>query len=541
MSRQASEGTLYRWLTGSTSRAAGLALCFLVTPVCLLGSALGRHRAPGLPVDDLYAFLWSSGQLRRWLAGVAVPGRADLAKDAAAFWPARPVPTLLQAVAGWQLDEGLAFGLLLLALLFLAGLGPALLAQRLLGSGRVWAVLLSGLAVQLSPPVILAAWSADLAVLGVGPLALALAVRRPWAVALFSLIAGGFGAALGLGIAFVGIVSRRPWALFALVPVVVGLALPSASLPGSPRVTARPPGVPAYVTAVRAVFPLPEAGASERPDWGLTDPRPSSAGQLGRIPARLHGGPLALLGCLLALFFRPSRAWGGVGVVVLAALTAGLGLLPLPGVPPPAAAAWFDSLFEALGADSAEFLAMLLLCAGLGWAALARWRWPAAVACGLLLWLGTPLHPLQPGLPVTNLPPEPAVQALENHEPGPFLAFPDPAPPFTQDGPSVAEVLHLASRLGRPIHVGHGPHPDPALVAHLAWVVDHPIDQAAAEIVWETRAQAPLEAARGSGTRAVLVDSAALQPDQLDRLRGELQRLLGPPLAEGGRWLAWGI
>lgn len=528
----------------SVGSILGLTMIAALVPACLLRGALGPHRAPGLPDDGLYGLLFAGSQLRRWLLGLAAPGQADLAWDAVGFWPAHPLPALAQGLGGGLLDDGFAYGLLLAVALWLAGFAPGLLAGRQLGLRRVWVPALAALAVQLSPPVVRAAWSADFAVLGVGPLALTLAVRPRWAVVLCGLLAGGWGAGIGIATALSGALLRRPLALVALLPVIAGLALPCPELPGASSSVEDGAVVPGVVTAAGSVFPVPvglTTGSEGTTASALSgDGVASSAGSSAwGLVARLHGGPLVVLGCLLGLAFARTRLLGCLGLAVLVALTAGTGFLPLPGVPPPEPAAWFTGGFGSLGVSGGALLALPLLAAGLGWATLVRARWPTALFVLPVLLLATPLRPLEPGLPVTNLPPEPAVEAVANLPVGPILVFPDPAEPFLQPEASLAQALYLGARTGRAVRVGRDAHPDPQLVLGLARLAGLTVDVGVAEDAWQTRGDTPAAGARAQGFVALFVDVQALEPHQLQPVRAALQGWLGPPLAEGGRYLAW--
>jgi len=508
---------------------------FLVGPALLLRGAVGVHRVPGLPLESLFSTLFAGAQLERWLLGAATFGQADLVHGGQPYWPAQSSHAGVLAVLNLVLDEPIAYAVVLVLALWLAGLGPALLARKMLGDGHLAACTVAGLAVQLSPPVLRSVWDAELAILAVGPVALALAARSRWSCALWALIAGGMGwiaaALCGLG---AGIL-RRPWAGLATLPLVLAVALPSAALPGATQALPTPSTASSYVTMDRAVLP---AGFP-----ALTPPRlvePDDSGWLG-LPARVHGGPVAVLGCLLALCWRRTRAWGSLGAVALVLLHAGLGPLPQPGSMPAEPAGWWVAVKLALPGASAAGgpLIPVVLAAGLGLGAVVRWRREASVlVLALCLWT-SPLLPLDSGVPVTNFPPLPAASALSSAGAGPVLIL--PAWSYGQPGAGFAEQLHLAARLGRPAALGSGEWVAPAFMAHTAWLLDVPVHQDAATALWDNRHEAPLDAARSAGFAGLLVDAWAYSPEQIALLRAELFRLVGPPAAEGERWLAWAL
>lgn len=514
----------------------------LVVPVLLLGGAVGEHRLPGIPDEPLFATLFAGSQVHGWLVGEGSWGWTQLAGSGAAYWPAQASSAGALAVLELVLAEPWAYAGLLLSALWLAGLGPALLARRLLGCERSAAFLVAGLAVQLSPPVLRCAWDGQLAVLAVGPLCLALACRRPWVVALCGLLAGGMGALTAVVVAFGAAIGRRSWALTALLPplllaVVLLLAWPSAPLPGSTTAPLDLAATPAYVTAGGASFPVtaPLSSVSEPvvPSRGASD--------WTSLPARIHGGPVALLGCLLGLAWRRSRSWALIGLGASTLLYLGLGPLPLPGTEAGVPSAWFAALLAWLpgGAGAPELLIPVIVAAGLGLGALVRWRRDASVfVLAVCLWT-SPLLPLG-ATPVTNLPPLPAAEAIAAVEDGPALVLPVVGSPDVRSCAGPAELLHLAGRLDRPLPVIL-PIQDPALGARIAWLLDRPVRLDSAALLWKGRDEPPLGWAREHGYRALIVDSQAYTAAELGLLRAELASLAGPPLAAGPRWLVWGL
>ncbi len=515
-------------------------LLYLVAPAALLVPAVGPHRSPGLPAEPLFATLVSGAQVQRWLTGADLWGVTGLIEGAFPYyWPAQLSVAGPLAVLRFVLSEPFSYGLLLLVALWFAGLGPALLARRLLGREQHAAWLIAGLAVQLSPPVLRCAWDGQLAVLGVGPLCLALAARRGWAAFGWGLLAGGMGAVTAGLAALSAILDRRWWAISALLPPVLLAAVlwgyqGSAPLPGSTTAPVELAFTPAYVGTNGAVFPRVGEQA-----W------PTSRSEPGRpwtsLPARLHGGPLALLGCLLGLAWRRVRPWALLGLGALLLLHLGLGPMPPPGVEAGEPAAWLAFLFGGLpgGAGPPELLIPVVLAAGLGLGALVGWRREASVlVLAVCLWT-SPLLPLG-RLPVTNLPPLPAADALAALEPGPVLLLPVVESPFRQAGAGDAELMHLAARIHRPLPLDMGACGIP-LVAHISRIADLPVHQGAAEAIWSNRDQVPLDAARAQGFRGLILDTESLTPTQLGLIRLDLQRSLGPPIAEGERWLVWGL
>jgi hypothetical protein len=510
---------------------------FLVAPLVLLAPAVGRHRVPGLPGEPLFATLVQGVQLGRWLRGLDAWGNTGLVDGIhPQYWPAQLGVAGPLAVLDLLLEEPWAYALLLVAALVLAGLGPALLARRLLGASGHASWIIAGLCVQLSPPVLRCAWDGGLALLVLGPLCLALASRRPWAAALFGLLAGGMGALSGLLTASGALLARRPWALAALLPplllaVLLHGSMHSGPWPGSANPPLERSFVPAYVGGDGAMFPLPHR-----------EPEPSVAPGAGgwlALPARLHGGPVALIGCLLGLAWRRSRPWALLGLGAVALLHLVLGPLPPPGGDAGEPAAWVVGLLGWLpgGAGVSELLILPLLAAGMGFGALVAWRREASViVLAVVLWAS----PLQPGerLPVTNLPPLPATAALADLGQGQVLLLPAVASPFRQPGAGDAELMHLAHRLGRPLPLDDDPG-GAALIAHIARTLELPVHVGAAPVVWFHTRVAPRELPDGHD--ALLVDAQAYTPEQIALLRVELQRLFGPPRAEDPRWLLWAL
>ena len=510
---------------------------FAVAPGLLLWRAVGPHRVPGLPQEPLFATLAAAGVIERWLVAPGSLGQCELALGAGGFLPAQLSVALPLAGLSSVLGLAWAYGLVLLVALWLSGLGPALLARRLLGAEALAAAVVAGLAVQLSPPVLRCAWDGQLALLAIGPVCLALAARRPWSTALWGLVSGGMGAVTAL-FAVVGAgVRRRPWAALALaLPILTGLILALGATPDLPGAAGWQGSAElgeAYVTAGGAVFPQTAVAAG-------MDASPASF-DWASLPARLHGGPVALLGCLLGLAWRRSRPWALLGLGALVCTHALLGPLPLPGEQAARPPSWLGGGVPWLpgGAPALELLLPILLGAGLGYAALVRWRREAsALVLAVCLWT-SPLLPLDRGLPVTNLPPLPAADALGELEPGPALLLPAVGEPYRQPGAGVAELLLLAVRLDRPLPLVGGDAQDPAITARTAWLANHPVELGSASLLWAAREQAPLEQARQGGYRALIVDLQAYDGGTRGFVRAELERLLGPPLAEDPRWLAW--
>ncbi len=513
-------------------------MLFLLAPAALLAPAIGRHRIPGLPGEPLFATLVQGAQAVRWLRGLDSWGVTGLVDGGYPYyWPAQPTVAAMLSALELALSEPFAYALLLGLALTVAGLGPALLARRVLGGEGRAAWIVAGLCVQLAPPVLRCAWGGELAVLAVGPLCLALAAGSRWAAGLFGLAAGGMGALTGLTTALGAVMTRRPWALVALLPPLLLLALlhgspQSGPWPGSTTPPRQQSFVPAYVTAAGAVFP--DASVGE------VSPRPfdDGAGWLD-LPTRLHGGPVVVLGCLLALAWSRSRPWALLGLGGLVLLHLGLGPLPPPGGNPGEPAEWMAALVRWLpgGAAAPELLVPPILAAGLGFGALVRWRREASVfVLALTLW-SSPLLPLG-RLPVTNLPPLPAAEALAELERGPVLLLPAVASPYRQPGAGDAELLHLASRLGRPLPLDADPR-GTALVGLLARQLDLSVHVGAAPVMWLSARAVPQDMA--DGARALLVDARAYTPEQLVLLRAELLPLFGPPVAEDDRWLLWSL
>ncbi len=493
-----------------------------VLPVLLVARGFGRHKTPGHPTEMLFGRLFAGGQVRRWL-GAGEVGTADLAAGGPAWWPDAPLPTGLQAAAGALVGDGPAHALVLLLGVLLVGVGAWALARS--RGATPWAAVVAGLVVQAAPPVLRAAGSGEVGLLGLGPALLALAVPGVGAGVALALAAGAWSAAAGGVAALGGLWLRRPGLLVGLLPVLLALAAPRSTLPAAAM--AAPPSprsVPAYVGAAGAVLPLPPAeveareagragghpGARVDPATGPAPAAPTPAGgpgALARVPAGL--GVLAALALALAVGARIPAA---LGLALLGAWVALVGLPPAPGTPPPippawleAAGAWVPGLRAPVGV-----LAWLALPLALVPVALARARWPAAVLP--LVAVAALLENPRLTLPVTNLAPEPALATLAGLPPGVVVPFPAPGHPWRQGASSPARLLYEAVQHGHPVVVGPAVGGEAGLLAALSRRTDHPVDLAAAPAVWAARGDAPLAAARAAGVTALLVDRGALGP-----------------------------
>ncbi len=504
-------------------RAALEPLAFLVAPAVLLGRAVGPMRAPGMATEMLHGQLYAGAQVARWLSG-SPWFTADLAASGGPFWPDDAAMSFWIALLSRFLDPGFAYGLGLAGALVLAGLGPWALARRL---GGGWGPLVAGLLVQLSPPVLRAAWSGEIGVLAVGPAALALALPGGWA-AVPALVAGAWSAPGAVAVALGGLRRHRA-RLLALLPLLAALASPASAIPGAARQL--PPAtrtVPAYVGEGLAVFPLPPA--EQRPDL---PPGPAAASglldDLGRVPGGLACWLAALLGLVAG-----RRRLAALGLLAGLAWWGAFGLLPAKGAPPPIPldavrelAPWVPGLRPPVGA-MAWLLPALLGAAG-GLAALPR-PLLAVVAAAAALAAGAENPRLS--VPVTNLPPDPVATVLRGLPAGAVSIFPSRVHPWRQGVRSPAAALLDAARHGHPVEAGDRFPADAALVGTLSRVADQPVDLDAAEPLWGLRDRGPVAAAREAGFVALVVDRRALGEEAAGRVDAWLAERVGRPLVE---------
>ena len=193
-------------------------------------------------------------------------------------------------------DPALSLGLIVAFSFWLAGFGPYLWLQKLFQqtSWPSWAAsLLAGLALQTGPVMLRGLPTAYLAALGLGALGLGLAdARLAWIAGLWSWPNACFFAVLG-------ILQRKPFYLLAGLPLIAVLLAPS-DLPGALRHTLpSTPSSPGYLAGEGTLFPMPPA---EVPSVKEEDKARPWIGMLLVPLQRIHGGPLALLGLLAALW-----------------------------------------------------------------------------------------------------------------------------------------------------------------------------------------------------------------------------------------------
>lgn len=520
-------------------RAAWLTL---VIPALLVGRALGPYKAPGMGTEMLHGQLFAAAQVAEWGGGGV--GQVSAALGAGPWWPDLLLPAAAAAGLGVWFDDGLAYGLVVFAAIWLCGFGPYRLMQarwpELAPSGRLAAALL----VQASPPVLRAAWSGEIGVLGVGPVALAVALAaggaRPLLVGGVALVVGAWGTAAALALAVAGALLRRPALLLALAPLMVALSTPPSPLPGAARMSAVALAEgPAYVAPNRAVLPLPpdeaaalrpapnlRAAAAEQAD-GAGDPAGVAfSAQVARLPGGLAIWLVSGLGLLLG-----PRGPAGAALALLCAWTAVFGLLPVAGAPPPLPPAWLErvapwapGLRPPIG--SLAWLLPALLLAPL--AAANRWRpLPLVGLCLLTALLENP----RLSLPVSNLAPDPVAGALAGLDGGNLVVFPSPARPWRQGGESVARLLTVAIGAGHKVEVGLRPPSDAALMGELSVLADAPVDLEAGPALWATRGVDPLADARLAGFTALLIDERQVAAERLPAIDGWLASRVGVAVA----------
>ncbi|MCB9742987.1 MAG: hypothetical protein H6741_02590 [Alphaproteobacteria bacterium] len=472
------------------------ALAALPLTLWAVGPTVGRWKTPGVPDAALF----------ETLLGVQAP-----------LASASPLSALLQGALGGLLDPPFALGVVTFLGFWLAGLGGWIAGLKLGRSSAEepipWASAAVGLAaLQLSPALLRGACTAEPAVFGVGLAALALGWGGPRG-ALASAIAAAWSWPAGLMALLAAPRERLRWAL-TLPLLLLQLAAPLTAAPEA----APEPVVMAYVSEAGAALPLRAEVAPEAPEAGL---RQSFRG--------LHGGLAAWIGGLAALAFGP-RLLGLAGLGLSALVWFGVGPMPAPGAPPPPLelAPTLLSL-PGFGDAGLAWAAAGALAGAAGLSRLTARLKPGVYLAVVLVFFSALVENPRVSLPVSNLPPDPALETLRGLDPGQVVVFPSPLAPWGQAGRSEAEqrwrLRGLEARLAEPSLAA-------GLVGPLAAISGLSVSMDAAPLLWETRGR-ELESLREAGLHYLLIDQRTLPEAGRGPMEAWLAERVGAPLAEG--------
>ena len=515
---------------------------------------------PGHANSEAPQRLWELHQLLRWFGGETPFGHADLIAfpDGRPFWPAMPIADLLMLPLMGVIGDALAFSVVALALLTLAGLGPFVLARGL--GARVPAALAAGLVLQLNPMMLrnLDDCVLEMACVGLPCLAAAAMIqvfkgqRRAWIgvflwTALTAFSSPYFAVFLALACVPVALATGRRWRtwlaiagvcaaanLNALAPLVVvegnagrmghegGFVVEPPRLVYASGAAYRGPTGPRSATEQKA----PPKGPQAKPSPVL------------RILARWPAGVMGCLGLLLGLAHRKSRPWAALGIAFFV-----LG----PGVPslsrafgqggqalegPLQRLLYALPLMDVLG-NPTRMLLLVSALASLAWAQLVQHRWPIA----LLLGFGVcgELYLLRPDLSLPSRE-DPTDQQVVEALTEPYLVVPSGHPPVWMPGLARGEALLYGGRAQVPhaydLSMGQGASDVDALRA-LAHQARLPLAQA---VAIDTRPE-PVDWAR-LPQRQVVVVHAVLEPKQRADLEYALAQI-GRPLVRGSKADLW--
>ncbi len=473
--------------------ASLVALGCALVPGWIYGPALGRFKAPGIEGELLYSSL--IGAWQPW--------------DAVS-----PLGSLVLRLLTELSDPGLGLGMLGLLGAWLAGLGG-----YLMGRDKGWKVgALLALSLQLAPPLLRGAWTGEVAPLGVGLAALALAGVAGAPV--LAALAAAWCWPLGL-VALIGRWRCRTTWLLVLPLLLLQLASPRDSSPWALRQGApERRTVPAYVTEDAAVLPLPA------PPEPPAVQGPSAWDRLGQ----LHGGLAALIGLLAALALKP-RELAVAGLGLLAFLVLGLGLLPLPGAPPPRVEDWLLGLGPpGLGRGATGWGAAVALAGAAGLGALASRHRHAAWPVLALVLVVAARENLRLSVPVTMIPPDPALRALDEQGPASVVVFPASAAPFHQGRAAPARAALALAAAGK---VPAEPGVSASWIAPLTLRSGLSVDAGASGLLWEAR--------EPSREGFLLLRRDELPEDRRAPVEGWLAEVAGAPMAESPAWLLYSL
>ncbi len=548
-------------------------LPLLLTPMLLLRGALVSGHFPGQPFGEGWGRLFASGQLGRWLRGLAPIGHGDLLAwpETVPFWPVDPLTSTLAAAVsiaagGGAPRDAAALSLVVLLSSVMAG-GCVWVLARMAGA-RPWAATCAGLAVQLHPFLLRSAQDGVVEVLAVGPLALLAAAAvwamkaagwQRWLLVLLATLATALTSPYYAVYAALSWCALLPWALFenrtrAWLPlggaVLLGGMLAAAPLlhaewgPNG-RLDSRYEGG-GYQIAPTGQVVLDLNGTTSRgtlPRTGMPPTRrgvPKSthrgrAGPPSTLSRLLHGFPGGLT-CLVALMaglaVRSARPWAALafGMFVLGA---GPPLLARCLTPSPI---WLSPIQELLqllpvtdSMGNAQRLVMLYVLPAAIAGALAASRWVALVPVLLLSVVGEAWLTL-PDLRVatTSVDVDETILAAID---GPVVTFPIGDPPVWNAASPPKRALYLATLHGQPVagDFGRGRNPaDLGLVATLSAWSGLTLDPAVAR----QAAYDGLPASDPPGFTSLLVLHESLDERQRTNLHRHARARWGLPLAK---------
>ena len=310
--------------------------------------------------------------------------------------------------------------------------------------------------------------------------------------------------------------------------------------PDGPPVASPPP------LGAASAFGPPPGAAPAVPTIAAPDDRPA-IGELIVPLQRLHGGPVALVGLLLALALAGTRRFGVAGLVSLGVITGVYGWQAAPGeleMDPSTVRTLLLALDAAdiarLPGGAGAALSWGAIPVVLGGPALA-WAISRVWAVAIVAVLGIPLENPRLALPVIPFPPDPLRDTLVGVDPGGVLAFPAPQFPYLQGQRPPARWQWEMAEARRATDDGGGETAVAGLVRALTVETGIPIDTQAAEALWAARGEDPFDDARAAGWRYLLVDLDALPEDVRPRLDGWLAERIGTPVARDATRLLYDL
>lgn len=440
----------------------------------------------------------------------------------------------------------MAFSVVALGLLTLAGLGPYVLARGL--GARAPAAFAAGLLLLLNPLMLrnLDDCVLEMACLGLPCLAAAAMIqvfkggskrelRRAWGgvflwTALTALSSPYYAVFLALTCAPVAVATWRRWRTWLGGIVLCAAANLSALLPlalveGEAGRMGHAGGF--VVAPPPIVYPggAPYRGARPEPSTkGARHAGQAKPSELLRVLARWPAGMMACLGLLLGLLHPKSRPWAALGIAFfvlgpgLPSLTRAFGQRDQVMDGPLQRALSGLPLMDVLGNPS-RMLLLVSSLAALSWAQLIQHRWPLAIF--LAMGVGGELWLLRPefSLPAR---PDPTDSQVVRALSAPYLVVPSGHPPLWMPGLARGEALLYGGRAQVPhtydLGLGHGAL-DVDAVRELAQAAYLPM---AKHVGWAGDAEA-VDWAR-LPQRQVVVVHAVLKPQQ----RLELEAALAP-------------
>ena len=143
-----------------------------------------------------------------------------------------------------------------------------------------------------------------------------------------------------------------------------------------------------------------------------------------------------------------------------------------------------------------------------------------------------------PGVPVTQVGPDPAIAAVEDLPSGSIVLFPGPQAGGLP-GTRTAEEVHY--RLAEHDRSLAWTDQDLVLRGHLSHIAGTELPLERAAQLWAQRAEDPIALLRDAGVVALLVDLHALDFDTRERLDDWLVPRVGPALAESDSWSLYSL